>query len=269
MAYIYKITNNINHKIYIGKTTRDLNTRFKEHAKPKNGNSKSAIRDAIQKYGVEHFTIEQLEECSIEKINEREKYWIEYYDSYKNGYNLTVGGDGMSLSDNIIKQIRQLWENGESIVSIAKILNLSHSTVYHRICKYKDYDPIENKNRALKTQEKPIIQYDLNGNKLNEYKSISEAERKTLISAKQIGAARKNGTKCHGYYWQFKDEPLNIHTNKKIVYQYTLDLQLVAQYNGAREAAKLFGADPAGIIKCCNKKQKTCKGYIFSYEKLD
>jgi predicted GIY-YIG superfamily endonuclease len=47
MAIIYKITNDINNKVYVGKTTRDLNTRFNEHKKSKNGKSKSAIRDAI------------------------------------------------------------------------------------------------------------------------------------------------------------------------------------------------------------------------------
>ena len=80
MAFIYKITNDINNKIYIGKTTRDIDTRFWEHQK-KNGNSKSAIRDAINKYGVNHFTIEKIEECPVDKLNERERYWIAFYNT--------------------------------------------------------------------------------------------------------------------------------------------------------------------------------------------
>lgn len=269
MAIIYKITNDINNKVYVGKTTRDLDTRFNEHKKPKNGKSKSAIRDAIQKYGSEHFQIELIEECEYDRLNERERYWISYYDSYQQGYNLTTGGDGIALSEEKIKTIRDLWLNGETIVSIANILELPHSTVYHRIAQYEDFDPIENKQRALVPQEKPIIQYDINGNILKRYRSINEAERETKISAKQIGAARKNGTQCHGYYWQFENEELKISSNKKRVYQYTLDLKLVKEYAGAREAAREFGADSASIIKCCNGKQKTCKGYVFKYEKID
>ena len=268
MAFIYKITNDINNKIYIGKTTRDIDTRFWEHQK-KNGNSKSAIRDAINKHGVSHFTIEKIEECSIDKLNERERYWIAFYDAQKNGYNLTSGGDGRSLTEDQLKQIRNLWENGLSIVEVAKEMKLPHSTVYHRVCKYEDYDKEENFNKAIKAQEKPICQYDLTGKLLNTYKSINEAERKTGISAKQIGAARKFCHQAHGYLWEFEGEELKITTNKKQVFQYDLSNNLIAIYDGAREAARQLGVDSSGIIKCCNGKQKTCKGYKFSYEKLN
>lgn len=50
------------------------------------------IKRAIHKYGKDKFHISLIEEVSVEKLNEREKYWITYYDSYNNGYNLTLGG---------------------------------------------------------------------------------------------------------------------------------------------------------------------------------
>ena len=48
----------------------------------------------MRKYGIEHFTIEAIEECPINILSEREKYWISEFDSYHNGYNATLGGDG-------------------------------------------------------------------------------------------------------------------------------------------------------------------------------
>ena len=98
MGFIYKITNNINNKIYIGKTNRDINVRFQEHIDSSNSiNSPSYnyyLHRAFRKYGIENFSIDKIEEVSEELINEREKYWIKYYDSYNNGYNLTLGGEG-------------------------------------------------------------------------------------------------------------------------------------------------------------------------------
>jgi hypothetical protein len=48
----------------------------------------------MNKYGNEHFHIEEVEECPLEILSEREKYWIKYFFSYENGYNATMGGDG-------------------------------------------------------------------------------------------------------------------------------------------------------------------------------
>ena len=51
-----------------------------------------ALYKAFDKYGIENFTVEQVEECPVEKLDEREIYWIAYYDSFKSGYNSTLGG---------------------------------------------------------------------------------------------------------------------------------------------------------------------------------
>ena len=53
----------------------------------------------MNKYGVEHFKIEEIEECSIDSLSNREEFWIEYFGSFKNGYNATVGGDGKPYLD--------------------------------------------------------------------------------------------------------------------------------------------------------------------------
>ena len=97
MGYIYKITNDINDKVYIGKTEFDIEKRFQEHCRDalKDRNEKRPLYNAMNKYGIEHFKIEEIEQCN--DIENREKYWIEYYDSYNNGYNATLGGDGKTL----------------------------------------------------------------------------------------------------------------------------------------------------------------------------
>lgn len=99
MIGIYCFTNKINNKKYIGQS-RDIENRIKNHHKieynnPSNGCYNTKFYQALRKYGFDNFTIEILEECPIEKLNEREIYWIEYYNSYKEGYNSTLGGTNL------------------------------------------------------------------------------------------------------------------------------------------------------------------------------
>ena len=89
---IYIITNDINRKVYIGQA-KNTEERFKAHCKPASAKNNSLIDKAIQKYGKEHFTVKILE-SQIEDYDEREKYWIKYYNSQRPfGYNILEGGD--------------------------------------------------------------------------------------------------------------------------------------------------------------------------------
>lgn len=89
---IYKITNLINGKIYIGQTTRSVKERWKSHCNRKD--SKSAITSAILKYRKENFTLEIIEKVSIKSIDRRERYWIKKLNTIApNGYNLEFGGN--------------------------------------------------------------------------------------------------------------------------------------------------------------------------------
>ena len=94
MSYIYKITNKINQKLYIGKTEFSIEKRFKEHCSDafRERNEKRPLYAAMRKYGIENFEISLVEET--DNPEEREIYWINYYDTYSNGYNATKGGDG-------------------------------------------------------------------------------------------------------------------------------------------------------------------------------
>jgi group I intron endonuclease len=101
---IYKIVNNINEKVYIGLTTKDLSRRISEHIQE----NKSYIQRALNKYGLESFTISIIDCADTKEIlKEKEKHWIKFYDcKAPNGYNLTDGGDGLiNPSKSVRKQI--------------------------------------------------------------------------------------------------------------------------------------------------------------------
>ena len=83
---IYKTTNIVNQKFYVGKDT---------HNNPNYYGSGKRLKLAIQKYGLENFKKEILETCeSLERLNEREKFWIKELNAISEGYNISLGGDG-------------------------------------------------------------------------------------------------------------------------------------------------------------------------------
>ena len=204
MAYIYKITNNINNKIYIGKTVRTIQERFKEHCKDyqKENLEKRPLYSAMKKYGVENFSIELIEETNSPE--ERERYWIEYYGSFKNGYNATFGGDGKAYIDYdlVIATYLELQNQQE----VAEKLNIHNSTVHYIL---KNYEiPIKKGN------SKQIAQYSLNNEFVCSYSSGIDAAKKikeqkislanTIGIAKKIRECAKGKRKtAYGYKWKF------------------------------------------------------------------
>lgn len=130
MIGIYKFTNKQNGKSYIGQSV-DISQRIKDHEQrafnnyPSNKEYEKSFYRALRKYGINNFDFEILELCDKNKLNEREKYYIELYDSYKNGYNETLGGDNVvpphdseehwhaKLSESEVIDIRNRYANHE------------------------------------------------------------------------------------------------------------------------------------------------------------
>lgn len=102
---IYCITNNINGKQYIGQSIH-IEQRFKEHIRY--GNSKCYIDRAIKKHGHDAFNFSILLECDESQLSDEEHKFIKLFGTYKNGYNLTWGGEfAISKSPEIAKKIGQ------------------------------------------------------------------------------------------------------------------------------------------------------------------
>lgn len=132
-GFIYKITNNVNGKVYIGQTIQTIKERFYQHCATKCSDSvlNMAIHRAIKKYGKSNFTIEVIEEVDKDSLNDREKFWIEYYNSYNNGYNSTRGGQDSSThckeldTESIIKE----YNSGKSLRSIGNTFKVDKQTI--------------------------------------------------------------------------------------------------------------------------------------------
>ena len=139
MSHIYVIENDINDKKYIGKTNFSIEKRFQEHLHDAKRvrSEKRPLYNAIQKYGEEHFSIRELEEVPVEIAPEREIFWIKFYQSYQNGYNATLGGDGKTFID--YKKILKLFD--ETLLSqeeIAKECACSTDSVKNIVKQYRE-----------------------------------------------------------------------------------------------------------------------------------
>ena len=113
--FIYKISNDINNKVYIGQTIRPIEDRFQRHLSDAINNILDThFARAIRKYGKEHFFIEEIDKANNqEELNLKEQYWIRFYDSVNDGYNETdalykCGGNTYkSKTDEEMYEIRQ------------------------------------------------------------------------------------------------------------------------------------------------------------------
>ena len=214
MAYIYKITNDINNKIYIGKTNFSIEKRWKEHLKTYKRESieKRPLYNAMNKYGIEHFHIEQIEET--DNPEEREKYWIEYYGSFKNGYNATIGGDGKPYIDYDL--VVATYKELKSIIDTAKKLNICEDSVKNILESKKE--KIYSSEEVIKNKYgKSVNMFDLKDNYIQTFSSLREAGQFLIdnnLSKCKLSTIRQHISEvCKGkrktaakFKWKFVDE---------------------------------------------------------------
>lgn len=108
---IYKVTNLVNGKVYIGQTTNTLRRRKQMHLYQINNNC--YFHKALNKYGEDNFKWEIIDNANtLDELNEKEKYYIKYYNSFgSDGYNLTTGGENYTVSESTKEKIRQARYN--------------------------------------------------------------------------------------------------------------------------------------------------------------
>lgn len=276
MGYIYKITNKVNNKVYIGKTVNSIQHRWNNHLDAqKNKRANYLLYKAMDKYGIENFTIDQVEKCDNSLLNEREKYWIKIFNSYCAngcGYNMTIGGEGtMKYSD---EDIINLWNQGFKSSQIAEKLDASPSTICARL---KVLKPEEAKQRHYDSIKKSILQYDLYGNFIKKWDSIKDAEKTLSIASGSITRCCKHQMIfAKDSFWLYEDDTTPI-TELMINYAQSIkcrgvDLidnngKILEQFNTAAEAERAKNIARGKISEVCNYKygRKTAGGYRWQW----
>lgn len=185
MSVIYEFVNNINQKIYVGQAI-DYKQRIRTHKFNSKKNKNTPFYNALKKYGWENFSINVIEECEENKLNEREIYWIEEKKSlYPNGYNLLEGGK-QARHTNITKQ---KISDGRKGIKFSKdhIENLRKSHIGYVMSeeqKRKISESNKGKKHSLETKRKlkylqphrrEVGRFDKEGNLIFKYESIMDA----------------------------------------------------------------------------------------------
>ena len=268
MGFIYKIWNEVNDNLYIGQTIRPLGSRWSQH-KQNAKDQNSHLYLAMRKYGIENFHIELIEEVANDQLNDREKYWISYYNTYFDGYNSTLGGDGSLEQLVTIQEIEGLWQQGYGISEIAEILGVSRMVIRDRIYTSSLYSEEEAQSRGrkklLSKKRKGIIQKTLDGSFIAYYESGVQAEEKTGINRKAISWALRRGGTSNGYIWEYADINSRSKSTSRKVDQFTKEGEYLATFSSVKEAASKNNISASGIYATCNGQQKTSGGYIWKY----
>lgn len=197
---IYKITNLINGKCYIGQTSRTLEERWYDHCSK---HSRClALHSAIVKYGSENFLVEQIDTADTQiEADYKESMWIDCLETISpNGYNLKGGGSYGKHSDEVKTKMKEYWathERTDAQKAAAKSLGTYHKGKSHS----KEWN-----KKIGKSHEIQIDQYDLDGVLITTWSSLKEAADALNIPRGNICRVCKGERKtAHGFIWKYHD----------------------------------------------------------------
>ena len=183
---IYKSTNNITGKIYIGQTTKSLEQRIKGHIKESKIDSNRPFMLSINKYGEDNFTFETIDSANnLDELNDKEVYWINFYNSVSpNGYNVTGGGQGkkMMVTNELSERISKGLKNSE------KWQETKNSEEY--IQKRKEYFIGWNKGKKFSQEHKEKI-WEKNKDRILEFNKSTS--KKWIVVDKDNNIIRMTG----------------------------------------------------------------------------
>ena len=212
MAYIYQITNDVNGKIYIGKTENSVEERWAQHLRD---SIRESCKDrplyrAMNKYGVQHFSIICLEET--DSPEEREVFWIEQKGSFKYGYNATRGGDGKRYIDYdlVVATYNRLGSQNDT----AKELGICDDSV-RAILRARGIETKTHAEVAKEKFSKMVSMYSLNDEYIKTFASLAEAAQymidNNLTGCKSSTIRTHISEVCHGkrktaakFKWKFE-----------------------------------------------------------------
>ena len=299
-GYIYKIINDVDDKVYIGQTRRTVNDRWKEHKKDfKHLNYH--LYNAMKKYGIEHFSPHQIEKIDSKEIRQlsdmldnREIFWIEYYNSYNNGYNQTSGGQSNAPNRFPERHVIQYTISGKfeteypSVTAASEATGFSSSDivscclktkvnrVHNKIFRYVE-DPIT-KDEIIWYQKRypKIYQYDVHGNLINTYEFIKDAIE--TLANDGIKVVCGNISKCchggtasvGGYVWRKHPDNFNTYKVPKVLKRIEKrDIntgKLLETFDSYVQIHKKYGYNPSVINNCCHKRIASSQGYHWCFE---
>jgi group I intron endonuclease len=230
--YIYKITNLINEKIYVGKS-KNPKVRWRQHkSHSKKRNTK--LYYAMRKYGIENFIFEVLEECNENTINDKEIYYISSLNPY---YNMTDGGDGGGFLN---KKHGDKWKSAIKESNSKKVacydLDGNLIKVYDS-CRDASYDIFGKECRGISAVTRG--EYQTCGG--FQWKIFKEHSVSKISSYKRMSHNVKKIAKCDS------------------------NENLIEIYESMTIAAEKNNASTSKITLVCQNKRKTHKGYIWKY----
>lgn len=279
---IYKVTNLINGKIYIGQTTNPFEKRKWEHLNRAKLNWQQLLYKAIRKYGEDNFNWCIIDFAYNEdELDDKEKFWIKYYKTYIgeescNGYNMTIGGEsnkGAKLSEETRRKQSEA-RKGEKNPMYGKTLSEEAKK------RLREYFSGENSPVA-----KSVIQLTLNGKFVKKYPTVTEGAKSVNGDLSTIiSCCRGKKLSASNYIWMYEedycpenvekrvkaliDSKMNFNKNKRRkVVQLTISGDFVATYPSVGDAEiSIAGKRTGGIGRCCAGNAKTYKGYRWMYE---
>ena len=284
MSFIYKITNKINGKMYIGETNRTVEIRWRQHkSRAKDPQYTEYLYQAMRKYGIENFIIECLEQCRPEERFHKETDYIILYNTLApNGYNLVLSQDGPTPL--MIQQVLDLWGEGLSLVSIGAEIHIDPKTVseYLKSNGVTSEEILERRTKnAGKHSRKAVIQYTLDGDFIQEFESASAAGRELSCNNGSISKCCKgNILTYNGYIWQYKDSDdieervllvqskSKVGKNTKAVFCLNEQKEIIKEYDSASAAGREFGVAHTGIAYAARTGGKAY-GYYWRYKGED
>ena len=210
MGYIYTITNKTDNKTYVGQTVQDVELRWKDHLK-KRSNCRY-LKSAFNKYGVDNFVFKLVCITFDNMLDDMEIQYIEKYKSLvPNGYNLRRGGNSgrhhAETKQKISDTLKIRYQNG--LIHPRNQLGIPHSEITKKriseSLKGRKISQESINKRIISRRINKIIQFDIEGNRLNSFDSCKEAAEYIGISLAKISACCNGHSKtAKGFVWKYE-----------------------------------------------------------------